>query len=55
MGVQGRYQLGQDVLLTNSQGESYISYADLAIAMVDEIENAAHIKQRFTVVGERLN
>lgn len=54
-GRTGSYQLGQDVLLTNSNGESYISYADLAIAMVDEIENAAHLKQRFTVVGERLN
>ncbi|TDM13427.1 NAD(P)-dependent oxidoreductase [Macrococcus bovicus] len=51
----GSYQLGQDVLLMNSKGESYISYADLAIAMVDEIEHAAHLKQRFTVVGERLN
>ena len=30
---------------------SEISYADYAIAMVDEIENGEHIKERFTVVG----
>ena len=27
----------------NSKGESYISYADYAIAVVDEIENAKHV------------
>ena len=49
----GSYTLGQDHLLVNSAGESYISYADYAIALVDEIENAAHVKKRFTVVGEK--
>ncbi|WP_342558649.1 NAD(P)-dependent oxidoreductase [Metasolibacillus sp. FSL K6-0083] len=48
----GAYQLGKDRLLINSKGESYISYADYAIAVVDEIENAQHLKQRFTVVAE---
>ncbi|KYG90586.1 hypothetical protein A0U40_06330 [[Bacillus] sp. KCTC 13219] len=48
----GAYQLGKDRLLVNSKGESYISYADYAIAVVDEIENAQHLKQRFTVVAE---
>lgn len=43
-----------DVLLVNSYGESYISYVDFAIALVDEeIENKEHINERFTVVGER--
>lgn len=32
--------------------ESYISYADYAIAILDEIENPQHINERFTVVGE---
>lgn len=49
----GSYQAGNDVLLVNSQGESYISYADFAIAVVDEIENAKHVNKRFTVVGEK--
>lgn len=49
----GRYWVGKDHLLSNGQGESYISYADFAIAVVDEIENPKHIKERFTVVGEK--
>ncbi|WP_047984786.1 NAD(P)-dependent oxidoreductase [Ornithinibacillus californiensis] len=48
----GSYQEGKDVLLVNSEGQSYISYADFAIAVVDEVENAKHINERFTVVGE---
>jgi len=46
----GRYTLGQDNLMTNSHGKSTISYADFAIAMLDEAEEPRHIKQRFTVV-----
>lgn len=48
----GSYQTGGDQLLVNSQGKSYISYADYAIAVVDEVENPKHINERFTVVGE---
>lgn len=48
----GSYQSGKDNLLFNSKGESYISYADYAIAVLDEIENPQHINERFTVVGE---
>lgn len=48
----GSYQAGKDNLLVNSKGESYISYADYAIAVLDEIENPKHINERFTVVGE---
>ncbi len=48
----GAYQLGKDHLIINSQGKSYISYADYAIAVLDEIENPQHVNQRFTVVGE---
>lgn len=48
----GSYQTGGDQLLLNKRGESYISYADYAIALVDEIENPRHINERFTVVGE---
>ncbi|GAB2551517.1 hypothetical protein GCM10026983_19640 [Gracilibacillus alcaliphilus] len=42
----------KDHLLVNSEGESYISYADYAIAVLDEIENPKHINEKFTVVGE---
>jgi len=49
----GKITLGKDHLLVNSTGESYVSYADLAIALVDEIQNAAHVNQRFTVTSEK--
>lgn len=45
-----KYKAGGEELLVNSYGESVISYADYAIAMVDEAEQGKHIKQRFTVV-----
>ena len=48
----GTYQSGIDQLLINSKGESYISYADYAIAVLDEVENPQHLNERFTVVGE---
>lgn len=48
----GSYQAGKDHLLVNAKGESYISYADFAIAVVDEVENPQHLNERFTVVGE---
>lgn len=48
----GSYRSGKDNLLVNSKGESYISYSDYAIAVLDEIEHPQHINERFTVVGE---
>ncbi len=48
----GRYRLGGDVLLVNGAGNSEISYADYAIAMLDEAERGQHIKERITVVSE---
>lgn len=47
----GKYRAGGETLLVNSRGESTISYADYAIAMIDEAEKATHNKQRFTVVS----
>ena len=44
----GTFRLGQDTLLANDKGSS-ISCEDYAVAMVDEIEKPAHIRQRFTV------
>lgn len=48
----GSYQTGADQLLINSKGESYVSYEDFAVAVVDEIEHPRHLNQRFTVVSE---
>ncbi|WP_067727402.1 NAD(P)-dependent oxidoreductase [Oceanobacillus damuensis] len=48
----GAYKSGKDHLLVNTKGDSYISYADYAIAVLDEIEDPKHIKERFTIVGE---
>lgn len=45
----GHYRLGGNQLLVNDAGESRISYADYAIAMVDEIKNQKYNGQRFTV------
>jgi uncharacterized protein len=45
----GAYRVGGDVLLTDANGVSYISGADYALAFVDEIEQARHHRQRFTV------
>ncbi|MBN3253094.1 NAD(P)-dependent oxidoreductase [Pectobacterium brasiliense] len=44
----GTFRLGKDTLLSNDQGSS-ISFEDYAVALVDEIENPAHYRQRFTV------
>lgn len=44
----GVFRLGRDSLLTNEAGSS-ISFEDYAVALVDEIEQPAHVRQRFTV------
>lgn len=49
----GKYVLGDDNLILNSKNESYISYADLALAVIDELKNGAFVQKRFTAVGER--
>ncbi len=46
----GEYILGGEELTLNSKGESVISYADYAIAMVDEITSGSHIRERISVV-----
>ena len=45
----GRFRLGNDQLLTSADGKSSISFEDFAVALADEIERPAHIRQRFTV------
>ncbi len=48
----GRYILSGEELTLNSKGESAISYADYAIAMVDEAVKGDHVQQRISVVAE---
>jgi hypothetical protein len=48
----GKYILAGEELTLNSKGESIISYADYAIAMVDEAVSGTHIQQRISVVRE---
>lgn len=45
----GQFRLGGDRLLTDATGRSSISVEDFAVAMIDELEHPAHIRQRFTV------
>jgi uncharacterized protein len=44
----GVYRLGKDDLLMDGDQPAGISVADLAVAVVDELEQPAHIRQRFT-------
>lgn len=48
----GSYILGGQELTLNSKGESIISYADYAIAMIDEAVNGENIQKRISVVSE---
>ncbi|MFC0508291.1 NAD(P)-dependent oxidoreductase [Micromonospora costi] len=45
----GHYRTGTDQPVTDAQGRSVLTYEDLAVAIVDEIENPRHENQRFTV------
>lgn len=47
---KGEYQLAGEVFTINTDGESKISYADYAIAMVDEAEKGNHLNQRISVL-----
>jgi putative NADH-flavin reductase len=45
----GNYRDGGDVLVRDADGKSFISGADFAVAVVDEIEQGNHHRGRFTV------
>ncbi len=47
----GKYRFGTDQLLRNEQGESYVSAEDFAYALLDEVEQSEHIRQRITAVS----
>lgn len=46
---KGTYRTGLENPVFNEEGRSVISVEDMAIAIVDELENPKHIRQRFTV------
>lgn len=45
----GHFRLGQEQLLVDAEGKSHISNADYAAALIDELEQPRHSRQRFTV------
>jgi putative NADH-flavin reductase len=45
----GKFRLGGDQLLVDANGKSHISVQDYAVAMIDELEHPAHLRERFTV------
>lgn len=46
----GKYILAGEEFTLNAAGESVISYADYALAIVDEISGGEHIRQRISVL-----
>lgn len=47
----GRFRLGGDTALKAEGGPTRISFADYAIALVDEVETPRHRRQRFSVAS----
>lgn len=45
----GRFRLGGDQLLVDGNGDSNISVQDYAVALIDELEQPAHSRRRFTL------
>ena len=45
----GKFRVGGDQLLTDANGESKISVDDYAIGLVDEVEQAKHLRERITI------
>ncbi|MGX7111653.1 NAD(P)-dependent oxidoreductase [Gemella cuniculi] len=45
----GNYVIAGEVFTTNDNGESFVSYADYASAMVDVIDSGDYIKERISI------
>ena len=45
----GVFRLGKDDLIVDKNGNSHISVEDYAVAMVDELEQENHHRERFTI------
>ena len=48
----GKYKLAGEMFTTNAKGESFISYADYAAAMLDVIESGKYADERISVYAE---
>lgn len=48
----GKYHIGEDRLITNEKGDSYISMEDYASALLDVIEKNLYNRKRFTAVQQ---
>jgi putative NADH-flavin reductase len=45
----GEFRIGDNTMIRMDNGESWISFEDYAVALVDELETPAHERRRFTV------
>jgi putative NADH-flavin reductase len=45
----GNFRTGANQLIKDDQGKSFITMEDFAVAIVDEIMNPHHVRERFTV------
>lgn len=45
----GKFRLGKDDMIVDSEGKSTISVEDYAVAMIDELETPKHHRERFTI------
>jgi putative NADH-flavin reductase len=45
----GKFRLGKDDMIFDSEGKSNISVEDYALAMIDELEQPVHHRERFTI------
>lgn len=45
----GKFRLGKDEMIFDSEGKSDISVEDYAVAMIDEVEKPTHHRERFTI------
>jgi uncharacterized protein len=45
----GIFRLGKDDMIKDSEGNSGISVEDYAVAMINELENPSHHRERFTI------
>lgn len=45
----GKFRLGKDDMIFDAEGNSFISVEDYAYAMIDELEQENHHKERFTI------
>ena len=45
----GKFRTGKDQVITDANGKSFISMEDFAVAVIDELENPVHVRERFTV------